>query len=217
MAREGIRDYNEIYNCQMVDMFNLADVKVPCVHVKNGYVRFNMNALNLLGKPPFIELLVNTDELYMLAVPCNKYDVYAIDWCREEKTTGRLVPKDVRSKKLAPKLYRLMGWEEKYTYKVQCFRQEFENGKCLLYFDLPSFVPMVSEYVESKTGKMIKRSRPLYTTSQENSFGPPLKEVMDKLNRDYVGYYVTDPNDDTGIEQIGMFEHLGADNQDRDV
>ncbi len=29
---------------------------------------------------------------------------------------------------------------------------------------------------------------------------------MDKLNRDYVGYYVADTNGDTNPGQIGMFE-----------
>ena len=206
MAREGIRSYEEIYNCQMVDMFNLTEVKVPCVHVKKGYVRFNMNALNLLGKTPFIEILVNPDEQYMLAVPCHQYDVFAVDWCRREKASGRMIPKDVRSKNLAPKLYRLMDWDEELTYRVQCFRQEFENGKCLLYFDLPNYVPMITEVVESKTGRMIKRSRPLYTTTQQSEFGPPLREMMEKLNRDYVGYYVADTNNESNTDQIRMFE-----------
>ena len=82
MGREGIESYEKIFECQILDKYNLTDRKVPAVTVKGGYLRFNLNAIHLLNDTPFVELLINPDEKYMLVVPCGEFDVSAVDWCK---------------------------------------------------------------------------------------------------------------------------------------
>ena len=128
MGREGIESYEKIFECQILDKYNLTDRKVPAVTVKGGYLRFNLNAIHLLNDTPFVELLINPDEKYMLVVPCGEFDVSAVDWCKVSKKTGRTESKDIRSKFFSPKLYNLMGWDANNSYKIQCFYQTFDNG-----------------------------------------------------------------------------------------
>ena len=207
MAREGISSYDEIKKCQVLDKYNLTDTKVPSVLVKGGYIRFNMNAIRLLNETPFIEILINPDEKYMLVVPCGQYDVFAIDWCKTVKKTGKIAPKEMRSKFLSPKLYTLMGWDTDLSYKVQCFFQAFGKGKELLYFDLTDYVTMVTTTVQTADGKERKRSRPYYLTDWQDSFGPPLKDIAEKVNRDFTGFYVANPNKENENDQLALFEH----------
>lgn len=207
MAREGIGSYEEIFNCQVLDKYNLTDTKVPSVTVKGGHIRFNMNAIRLLGETPFIEILVNPEEKYMLVVPCGQYDVFSVDWCKIAKKTGKTEPKEMRSKFLSPKLYKLMGWDETHSYKVQCFYQSFGKGKSLLYFDLTEAVTMVKETVQTADGKQRTRSKPYYLTNWQDSFGPPLQEIVEKVNRDFTGYYVANPNKEGEQDQLALFSH----------
>ncbi len=210
MAREGIERFEDIFKCQILDKYNLSDTKVPSILVKGGYIRFNMNAIHLLQDTPFVEILVNPDEKYMLVVPCGQYDIFALDWCRTVKKTGKITPKEMRSKYLSPKLYKLMEWNPEHSYKVQCFYQSFGNGKCLLFFDLTEYVTMVSTTVETMTGKTQKRSKPFYLADWQDSFGPPLRVIMDKVGQDFSGYYVPNPNEGGKLDQMGLFEHSPA-------
>ena len=206
MAKEGIERFEDILNCQVLDKYNLTDTKVPSVLVKGGYIRFNMNALHLLSDTPFVEILINPDEKYMLVVPCGQYDVFAIDWCKKVKKTGKTEPKEMRSKYLSPKLYSLMGWNPDNSYRVQCFYQSFENGKSLLFFDLTEYVTMVATTIETDDGKIKKRTKPYYLADWQDSFGPPLHEIVSKIGQDFMGFYVEDPNKESESEQLGLFE-----------
>lgn len=213
MAREGIEKFEDILNCQVLDKYNLTDTKVPAVVVKGGYIRFNMNAIHLLQDTPFVEILINPDEKYMLVVPCGQYDVFAVDWCKTVKKTGKIASKEMRSKFLSPKLYTLMGWDPEHSYKVQCFYQTFDKDKCLLFFDLTEYVTLVSTTVETLDGKKKKRSKPYYLADWQDSFGPPLQEIVNKVGQDFMGFYVPDPNKDSNIEQLVLFEHEQNENQ----
>lgn len=205
MAREGINNYEEIFNCQVLDKYNLTDTKVPSVTVKGGHIRFNMNAIRLLDETPYIEILINPEEQYMLVVPCGQYDIHAIDWCKIAKKTGKIEPKMMRSKYLSPKLYKLMNWNKSNSYRVQCFYQSFGRGKSLLYFDLTEYVPMVSTIIETSDGKQRKRSKPYYLTEWQESFGPSFQEVVEKVNQDFTGYFVSNPNEESAEEQYAVF------------
>ena len=206
MAREGIERFEDIFNCQVLDKYNLTDTKVPSVLVKGGYIRFNMNAIHLLNDAPFVEILINPDEKYMLVVPCGQYDVFAVDWCKTVKKTGKIAPKEMRSKYLSPKLFKLMDWNKDNSYKVQCFYQTFGNNKSLLFFDLTEYVTMVSTTVQTLDGTTKKRSKPYYLADWQDSFGPPLQEIVNKVGQDFMGYYVADPNKENDVEQVEMFE-----------
>jgi len=190
MGRDGIKDYQQIEDCQIVDKYNLTDRKVSAVTVKGGQVRFNMNAIHLLCDCKYVQILVNREEKYMLVLPCEQNDIFAIDWCRICKKTGRVEPKDITSKYLSPKLYKLLDWSPEYAYKVQCFFQDFGDGKVLLFFDLTEYVTLVPSEQISADGKVIKRTKPYYLSNWADSFGPPLHEIKEKVSHDYSGYYI---------------------------
>lgn len=194
MGREGISDFSEIMKCQVLDKYNLTDRKVPAITIKGNKIRFNMNAINLLGGCPYVEILINREEKYMLVVPCNEHDVFAVDWCKKVAKTGKVQPRDITSKFLSPKLYKLMGWSSEHSYKIQCFYQSFGKGQTLLFFDLTEYVTLVSQEVTAANGTVRKMSKSYYLASWADSFGPPLQKIVDKVSQDFRGYYIIDGN-----------------------
>ena len=206
MGRESIESYEKIFECQILDKYNLTDRKVPAVTIKGGHLRFNLNAIHLLNDPLYVELLINPDEKYMLVVPCGEYDVSSVDWCKISKKTKRIEPRDIRSKFFSPKLYNLMGWDANNSYKIQCFYQSFDNGKCLLFFDLTEYVTMIQTDVKLSDGRIRKRTKPYYLADWQDSFGPPLQNIINKVNQDFMGYYVVDNDADADPQQLAMFE-----------
>lgn len=207
MGREGIESYEKIFECQILDKYNLTERKVPAVTVKGGYLRFNLNAIHLLNDTPFVEILINPDEKYMLVVPCGEFDIFAIDWCKMSKKTNRTESKDIRSKFCSPKLYNLMDWDTNNSYKIQCFYQSFDNGKNLLFFDLTEYVTMVQTSEEMPDGSTRKRTKPYYLADWQDSFGPPLQSIVNKVNQDFMAYYVPENGKDQDSEQLALFEH----------
>ena len=111
--------------------------------------------------------------------------------------TQKVEPKDISGKYLSPKLYKLMGWDQEYSYKVQCFFQDFGNGKTLLFFDLTEYVTLVPTEQETADGKIRKRAKPYYLSNWVDSFGPPLHKITEKVTKDYSGYYATDKTEET--------------------
>ena len=204
MGREGIESYEKIFECQILDKYNLTERKVPTITVKGGHLRFNLNAIHLLNDTPFVEFLINPDEKYMLVVPCGEHDISAVDWCKVSKKTGKVEPRDIRSKFFSPKLYQLMDWDTNNAYKIQCFYQSFENGKSLLFFDLTEYVTLVQTDVKTANGKTRKTTKPYYLADWQTSFGPPLQTIVSKVNQDYMGYYVLEGED--SASEMAVFE-----------
>ena len=142
MSREGIESFDKIMNCQLLDRYNLTDRKIPAITVKGREIRFNLNAIHLLSDCLYVQILVNRDEKYMIILPCEKNDVSAVDWCKISRKTGKVESKDITSKFLSPKLYALMEWNKESSYKIECFFQDFGEGRTLLFFDLTEYVEL---------------------------------------------------------------------------
>lgn len=211
MSREGIDNYEQIMDCQILDKYNLTDRKVPAITIKGGIIRFNLNAIHLLGDTPYVEILINREEKYMLVKPCEKLDVFAIDWCKVNKKTNRTESKDITSKYLSPKLYNLMGWSTDNSYKIQCFFQSFGDGKTLLFFDLTEYVTLVSSVEKTENGKIKKSTKPYYLTHWAESFGPPLHKIVEKVTQDFRGYYVIDEKENSEQQEVFRKDTGGTD------
>jgi hypothetical protein len=152
----------------------------------------------MLDDAPYVKILVNPDEKYLLVLPCeSEYDINAIDWCKVNRKSGKTESKDITSKFLSPKLYDLMGWEREYSYRIQCFFQNFGPGRTLLFFDLNEYVTLVPTEQTCSDGKVRKRAKPYYLANWKDSFGPPLSKIMKQATMDYRGYYAFSKEEST--------------------
>jgi len=202
MSREGIESFDKIMNCQLLDRYNLTDRKIPAITVKGREIRFNLNAIHLLSDCMYVQILVNREEKYMIILPCDKNDVSAVDWCKISRKTGRIESKDITSKFLSPKLYALMEWNKESSYKIECFFQDFGEGRTLLFFDLTEYVELVRTEQTTADGKVRKITKPYYLADWQESFGPPMHKVIAQTTKDYIGYYIFGEEDSPTPEVI---------------
>lgn len=209
MSREGIESFDKIMDCQLLDRYNLTDRKIPAITVKGREIRFNLNAIHLLEDCLYVQILVNREEKYMIILPCEKNDVSAVDWCKISRKTGRIESKDVTSKFLSPKLYALMGWNKESSYKVECFFQDFGEGRTLLYFDLTEYVELVRTEQTTADGKTRKVTKPYYLANWQESFGPPMRKVVAQTTKDYSGFYLFGEEDSQTPEVITRSDTAG--------
>jgi len=202
MSREGIESFDKIMNCQLLDRYNLTDRKIPAITVKGREIRFNLNAIHLLSDCMYVQILVNREEKYMIILPCEKNDVSAVDWCKISRKTGKVESKDITSKFLSPKLYALMEWNKESSYKIECFFQDFGEGRTLLFFDLTEYVELVRTQQTTADGKVRKITKPYYLADWQESFGPPMRKVIAQTTKDYSGYYIFGEEDSQTPEVI---------------
>jgi len=202
MSREGIESFDKIMNCQLLDRYNLTDRKIPAITVKGREIRFNLNAIHLLSDCMYVQILVNRDEKYMIILPCEKNDVSAVDWCKISRKTGRIESKDITSKFLSPKLYALMEWNKESSYKIECFFQDFGEGKTLLFFDLTEYVELVRTEQTTADGKVRKITKPYYLADWQESLRPAMRKGIAQTTKDYRGYYIVREEDSQTPEVI---------------
>lgn len=138
----------------------------------------------------------------MIILPCEKNDVSAVDWCKISRKTGRVESKDITSKFLSPKLYALMEWNKESSYKIECFFQDFGEGRTFLFFYLTEYVELVRTQQTTADGKVRKITKPYYLADWQESFGPPMRKVIAQTTKDYSGYYIFGEEDSQTPEVI---------------
>ena len=55
-------------------------------------------------------------------------------------------------------------------------------------------------------GTTKKRTKPYYLADWQDSFGPPLQTIVNKVNQDFMAYYVVESADEPDTQQLALFE-----------
>jgi len=136
-------------------------------------ISFNKACVKLLPDTQYINVLIDRDKKRIIVLPVHKHAKDALRWCNVKK--GEIVKRACTAKKFGEKLYDMMQWVKENKYRALAYYQEIE-GVRLLVFNLKEHEMLVPEFVTSKTGKVIKRSKVYLASEMENGFGMPLSE-----------------------------------------
>ena len=66
---------------------------------------------------------------------------------------------------------------------------------------------MVQTDVKMSNGRTRKSTKPYYLAEWQESFGPPLQTIVNKVNQDFMGYYVAENNEETDTKQLAVFDN----------
>ena len=104
-----------------------------------------------------------------------------------------------------------MEWNKESSYKIECFFQDFGEGRTLLFFDLTEYVELVRTEQTTADGKVRKTTQPYYLANWQDSFGPPMRKVIAQTTKDYSGYYIFGEEDSPNPEVIARSDSPSTD------
>jgi hypothetical protein len=136
-------------------------------------ISFNNACVKLLPDTQHINILIDRIKKRIIVLPVHKHAKDALRWCNIKK--GEVIKRTFSARKFGEKLYDMMEWIKEYKYRVLAYYQIIE-GVRILVFNLSEHEMLVPEFITTKTGKVMKRSKVYLSSDMENRFGMPLVE-----------------------------------------
>ncbi len=97
--------------------------------VSSNALTFSKLGISKLNVTPYVELLIHPSKR-LLAVRRSSKDIrHSVNWTRNG------TPRLISGAAFLPMLYRLLGWNEQFKYRVQGIRKR-EDGEAILLFDM---------------------------------------------------------------------------------
>ena len=140
----------------------------PAMTVKGNSITFNNACIGKLESTVYIQFLINPEDAKLAIRPCHEDDRDAIRWCvaKDDKRKSR----EISCEKFAGRLYKLMGWDTMYRYKLQGSKIDYK-GEPLYLFDLTGWEAYLPQPKNLDPEEKKKRSKPMLPAEWENSFG----------------------------------------------
>ncbi len=118
---------------QVVRKELFAHLRDPAVVIRNDSVTFNTACINGLEDAVYIHIMINMEDRKMVICKCDENDKDALRWCVAKPDKRKCRKMSCRS--FTEKLYRDMGWDPDYRYKIMGYRITAE-GQTIYIFDL---------------------------------------------------------------------------------
>ena len=159
----------------------------PAMTIRGNSITFNNSCISKLEDATYIQFLINPTECKLAIRPCEEGARDAVRWCviRGEKRKSR----EITCRPFTEKLYKLMGWEEIYRYKLQGMRITYQ-GEHLYLFDLSAKEAFLPQTRDPETGK-VKRSSAILDTEWLDSFGMSVDEHTASTKIDLSDGYIS--------------------------
>lgn len=146
----------------------------PTLTIRGNSIIFNNACISKLDQVVYVQVLINPADEKLVIRPCGEGARDAIRWCiaKEERRKSR----QITCKLFTEKLYKMMGWEMLYCYKLQGCRIGHSNEE-LFIFDLTStevYLPAMK--TSNEPTARAKRPAPQYPESWSESFGMMVDE-----------------------------------------
>ena len=163
----------------------------PAITVQYGKIRFNLKAIEKLGKCRHILILINTDKKRIIVKPCDEDDKDSLQWSRVDKH-DKLVVRTITARPFCAILFKDMNWHLECTFKIlgtllTC------KGEKMFVFDLMNAERYLS--ISKPTEDNPKRRERVAFIPQlwEKSYGQsyeesqkPIIETFEGMPEDYI-------------------------------
>ena len=117
IKKERYRLIKKFEGYQMVREQLFSTREKPAVWLSNTSISFNSGCLKKFTGIEFVELLFNAQERQIAVVPCQKFDLNAINWTKVEDGKARAVVRSCRA--FSRTLFEHMDWDMDNKYKLR--------------------------------------------------------------------------------------------------
>ena len=116
--------------------YYLSPVSIPKISLVYNSFNFNTPCVRMFPETEYVEILVNQQEKQLIVFPCNQTNQDSVKWSKIK--ANEIQPRKIQAKHFCENIFEVMGWNEKYRYKVLADLQE-HNGQKHIVFNLASF------------------------------------------------------------------------------
>ncbi len=183
---------------QVVRKELFAHLRDPAITIRKDSVTFNIACINGMEDVVYIHMMFNKELKRIVVEGCDENDKDALRWCvaKPDKRKSR----KMMGRPFSELIYREMGWEEGFRYKILGYRIQFE-GKTLYVFDLN--VPEV----------FLEKKRKQKTDSVKTSESAPVQAEEQPKANTRKGYYPDDIANTFGVsveqhKEETVFHHM---------
>lgn len=163
-------------------------------------VSVNKACIKKLPNIEYVQILVNPDEKKLVVKPCPEEEKDSFRWCM---SNNKRSPKQIKCNIFFAKVFKLMGWDPDYRYKLLGKLVRSEN-QLLFVFDLTT--PEIFIRTRNNDGKEVTSRKPTYPDEWNHQFGIPYSQHQIDLQINIIdGYAVfglrdSENNDRAAIE-----------------
>lgn len=166
------------YQVTKAELFS--HIREPAITMWDTRIKFNMACLRRFPGVTHIQIMVHPEQKRLIIRPCQPDTPDSLRWAKggaEKELSSR----DMLCKIFAAKVFDMMGWDNKYRYKM-IGKPAVCNGEMLFLFKLTDF-----ELFVGGSGK----NRSYLPEDWRDYFGIPAEEHEDSYKIDLADGYIT--------------------------
>lgn len=166
------------YQVTKAELFS--HIREPAITMWDTRIKFNMACLRRFPGVTHIQILVHPEQKRLIIRPCQPDAPDSLRWAKggaEKELSSR----DMLCKIFAAKVFDLMGWDNKYRYKM-IGKPAVYNGEMLFLFKLTDFELFVGGS---------RKNRSYLPEDWRDYFGIPAEEHEDSYKIDLADGYIT--------------------------
>lgn len=131
-AKAGDFDYRQ-FMVVRTQFFNTA--KRICVTLSVKDIIFSTPCLSIIEDMNYVELYFHPQKLLFGVKSSNSEEKNAVKWAKTNRK-GSLTPRKIGASAYAKTIFKILGWNEQYRYRVRGFSVETQEGENMVIFDL---------------------------------------------------------------------------------
>ncbi len=117
----------------------MSHIKEIILTVRPDGIQFNNSCVQKMEGCDYINILINRQKRWLIVRPCGQDDRDAQRWCNNKDGVRR--GRKLTGRDFCTRLYRMMGWNKGYYYKIcgtPALRED-DEGEVLLVFELEEY------------------------------------------------------------------------------
>ena len=114
-----------------------SNVKDPQVTIRPDGIQFNNACIRLFENVQYVYIGFDREKKWLIINECERDDIDSQRWCNEKE--GKLESRKITGRDYSDRIYKMMGWNKGYYYKVigeLSLQENDETGEPYLLFEL---------------------------------------------------------------------------------
>lgn len=156
------------------------------ITVSNSGISFNSACIRFYEHTNHVQILIDENSNQIAIRCCDQYQHNAMQWARNQRKDDKRVPRPIKAFPACERLFKIMGWNQDYRYKILGTRRIFDNADIVLFL-MDEAEIFITEHVTQPDGKVVRKSHNFLPPQWQDSFGDYVEEHDRKQSIDNLG------------------------------